>query len=51
MGRPPKLTPFQQREARKRLAARESPRTIGRSYGVYRSTIERLGAGRAHAHA
>jgi DNA invertase Pin-like site-specific DNA recombinase len=43
MGRPPKLTPFQQREARKRLAAGESPRTIGRSYGVHRSTIERLG--------
>jgi DNA invertase Pin-like site-specific DNA recombinase len=44
MGRPPKLTPFQQREARKRLAAGESPRTIGRSYGVHRSTIERLAA-------
>jgi DNA invertase Pin-like site-specific DNA recombinase len=42
MGRPPKLTPFQQREARKRLAAGEGPRTIGRSYGVHRSTIERL---------
>jgi DNA invertase Pin-like site-specific DNA recombinase len=43
MGRPPKLTPFQQREARKRLAAGEAPRTIGRSYGVSRMTIERLG--------
>jgi DNA invertase Pin-like site-specific DNA recombinase len=42
MGRPSKLDPFQKREARKRLAAGESPRTIGRSYGVHRSTIERL---------
>ena len=42
MGEKPKLTPFQQREARKRLAAGEGPRTIGRSYGVHRSTIERL---------
>jgi DNA invertase Pin-like site-specific DNA recombinase len=42
MGRPAKLSPFQQREARKRLEAGESPRTIGRSYGVHRSTIERL---------
>ncbi len=44
MGRPPKLTPFQQREAKKRLKAGESPRVIGRSYGVSRSTIERLPA-------
>jgi DNA invertase Pin-like site-specific DNA recombinase len=44
MGRPPKLDPFQQREALKRLKAGESPRTIGRSYGVHRSTIERLAA-------
>lgn len=44
MSRPPKLTLFQQREARKRLAAGESPRTIGRSYGLHRSTIERLTA-------
>jgi DNA invertase Pin-like site-specific DNA recombinase len=42
MGRPSKLDPFQQREAWKRRAAGESPRTIGRSYGVHRSTIERL---------
>lgn len=40
--RPPKLSPFQRREARKRLAARESPRVIGRRYGVSRSTNERL---------
>jgi len=44
MGRPSKLDPFQQREARKRLAAGESPRTVARSYGVHRSTIERLAA-------
>ena len=44
MGRPPKLSPFQQREALQRLAAGESPRVIGRSYGVNRSTIERLAA-------
>ena len=44
MGRPSKLSPFQQREARKRLATGESPRAIGRSYGVHRSTIERLTA-------
>lgn len=44
MGRKPKLTPFQQQEARKRLAEGESPRIIGRSYGVHRSTIERLPA-------
>jgi len=42
MGRPPKLTPFQQREAVKRLRAGESPAAIGRTYGVHRSTIERL---------
>ena len=42
MGRKPKLDPFQKREALKRLAAGESRRTIGRSYGVHRSTIERL---------
>src|SRR5271166_5213991 len=44
MGRPPKLDAFQQREALKRLKAGESPRTIGCSYGVHRSTIERLAA-------
>jgi hypothetical protein len=43
-GRPPKLDPFQRREALKRLKAGESPHTIGRSYGGHRSTIERLAA-------
>ncbi len=42
MGRLPNLDAFHQREAVKRLKAGESPRTIGRSYGVHRSTIERL---------
>lgn len=42
MGRPPKLDHFQQQEARQRLAAGESARLICRSYGVHRSTIERL---------
>lgn len=42
MGRPSKLDPFQKREALKRLEAGESPRVIGRSYKVHRSTIERL---------
>lgn len=44
IGRSPKLNPFQQREARRRLAAGEKPRAIVRSYGVHRSTIERLPA-------
>lgn len=44
MGRPSKLTSFQQRVARQRMAAGESPRIIGRSYGVSRMTIERLPA-------
>jgi len=44
MGRPSKLDHFQQQEARKRLATGESPRVIARSYGVHRSTIERLAA-------
>jgi len=42
MGRPPKLDAFQQREALKRLKAGESSAAIGRTYGVHRSTIERL---------
>jgi hypothetical protein len=42
MGRPPKLDAFQKREALQRLKAGESPRAIGRSYKVHRSTIERL---------
>lgn len=42
MGRPRKLDPFQQREALKRLKAGETAAAIGRTYGVHRSTIERL---------
>jgi DNA invertase Pin-like site-specific DNA recombinase len=42
MGRPPKLDAFQKREVLQRLKAGESPRAIGRSYKVHRSTIERL---------
>ena len=42
MGRPSKLDLFQQREALKRLKAGESAAAIGRTYGVHRSTIERL---------
>jgi DNA invertase Pin-like site-specific DNA recombinase len=42
MGRPAKLTPYQQREAKQRRAAGESARAIARSYGVDRRTIERM---------
>jgi DNA invertase Pin-like site-specific DNA recombinase len=42
MGRPQKLTPYQQREAKQRRAAGESARAIARSYGVDRRTIERM---------
>lgn len=42
MGRPTKLDAFQRREALKRLTAGESAAAIGRTYGVHRSTIERL---------
>jgi hypothetical protein len=43
MGRPPKLTPHQQREAlRRRDRGRESLADIGRSYNVSGSTISRL---------
>ena len=40
----PKLDGFQRQEARKRLATGESPCLIARSYGVSRSTIERVPA-------
>jgi DNA invertase Pin-like site-specific DNA recombinase len=43
MGRKPKLTPHQQSEAIKRVAAGEGTRDIGRSYNVSHSTISRLG--------
>ena len=43
MGRPPKLTPHQQREAiRRRDRGRESLADIGRSYNVSGATISRL---------
>ena len=46
MGRPPKLTPHQQREAiRRRDRGRESLADIGRSYNVSAATISRLPAG------
>ena len=45
MGRPPKLTPHQRREAlRRRDRGRESLADIGRSYNVSGSTISRLAA-------
>ena len=45
MGRPPKLTPHQQREAIKRRDRGEELLTeIGRSYNVSAATISRLGA-------
>jgi DNA invertase Pin-like site-specific DNA recombinase len=43
MGRPPKLTPHQQREAIKRRdRGEESLTEIGRSYNVSAATISRL---------
>lgn len=42
MGRRPKLTPHQQREALSRRAAGEAVREIARSYNVSHSTISRL---------
>jgi DNA invertase Pin-like site-specific DNA recombinase len=45
MGRPPKLTPHQVKEAlRRRDAGGESMRDIARTYNVSHSTISRLGA-------
>ena len=41
-GRKPILIPHQQQEARKRLDAGETQRSIARSYNVSRSTISRL---------
>jgi DNA invertase Pin-like site-specific DNA recombinase len=43
LGRKPKLTAHQQREARARKAAGEALREIARSYDVSHSTISRLG--------
>jgi DNA invertase Pin-like site-specific DNA recombinase len=43
MGRPPKLTPHQQREAiKRRVRGEESLTEIGRSYNVSAATISRL---------
>jgi DNA invertase Pin-like site-specific DNA recombinase len=42
MGRPPKLTPHQQREAIKRRERGEALTEIGRSYNVSAATISRL---------
>src|SRR5271170_5575039 len=42
-GRKPTLTAHQQREARERVAAGETQRSIARSYNVSQATISRLG--------
>jgi DNA invertase Pin-like site-specific DNA recombinase len=44
MGRPPKMTPHQIKEALERRLAGEPMRDIARSYNVSHSTISRLGA-------
>jgi DNA invertase Pin-like site-specific DNA recombinase len=41
-GRKPKLTAHQQREARKRIDAGETQRSVARSYNVSQATISRL---------
>lgn len=43
-GRRPKLTPHQRREARQRLEAGETQRSVARSYDVSQATISRLRA-------
>ena len=42
MGRPPKLTSYQQQEAKARLAAGEATRAVARTFNVSHSTISRL---------
>jgi DNA invertase Pin-like site-specific DNA recombinase len=42
MGRPPKLTPQQQAEARRRRAEGATLKELARSYNVGRATISRL---------
>ena len=42
MGRKPKLTPHQIKEARDRIAKGEKTRDLAKSYGVSRSTISGL---------
>ena len=49
-GRKPILTPHQQKEARKRLEAGETQRSVARSYNVSQSTISRLAAPLADGH-
>lgn len=44
MGRPPALTPAQQDEVRRRLAAGEGVRALAREYGCGDATIRRLSA-------
>jgi DNA invertase Pin-like site-specific DNA recombinase len=44
-GRKPILTPHQQKEARQRIAAGETQRSVARSYNVSQSTISRLTPG------
>jgi hypothetical protein len=41
---PVRITPHQQNEARKRLEAGETQRSVARSYNVSQSTISRLPA-------
>jgi DNA invertase Pin-like site-specific DNA recombinase len=42
MGRKPKLTPHQQKEARKRIDDGETQRSVARSYNVSQTIISRL---------
>jgi hypothetical protein len=42
MGRPPKLTPQQQTEARRRRAEGETLKKMAKSYNAGKSTISRL---------
>ena len=44
MGRPPKLTPQQQKEARRRRAQGAMLKELAKSYNVGRATISRLSA-------
>jgi DNA invertase Pin-like site-specific DNA recombinase len=44
MGRKPKLTPHQRREALERLEKGEATRAVARSFNVSHSTISRLAA-------
>ena len=49
MGRPPSLTPQQQREARRRRAEGETLKELAKSYNVGKSTISRLGTRDGHS--